>query len=578
MKNISFKNKIVVLIISIIFTTILTSFISVNYFISHYIQRTDTQSITHSIDLIQQKLEKDLQSKLNLATSLNFSMMDISETKESSGFYRIVKIVNGYAFDDSGNMSDEAAEQFIAQAESHGEEIKISPVTMMDGLPVITFSIKRLDDSVDFFVLNLTDLGKVIDVYTYQGSYAELTAGNIKIFSNTQAGNFTPVNRSIELGEQTWQLTGYIDNDSIAANTASLSWNVTIALAVIGVVIVVLSVLLLQYSFKPLMRLKELVADLAQGNGDLTRRLSVEKQDEIGEISSSINQFIEKLQTMFIEVSDSSKGIDSAVRDISQQSSSNLHTLNQHTQETEQVITAVEEMSASAVSIAQSAENAAQLTEQANRYSEQSKQTVANAVESVSNLVEQVTSMSSTISTMDEDTKQISTVLQVIGEIAEQTNLLALNAAIEAARAGEQGRGFAVVADEVRALAGRTQQSTSQINEMLQKLKETTNSVVNEMDVTRQSCEATAEHTEQVMLSLNEVTDSVTEINEVNIHVSTSAQQQRQVTDEVSRNMVAIQDIIHTLNGNASQAAAVSDELSGTSRNLSSVVAQFKVQ
>lgn len=578
MKNISFKNKIVLLIISIIFTTILTSFISVNYFISNYIQRTDTQSITHSIDLIQQKLEKDLQSKLNLATSLNFSMMDISDTKESSGFHRIVKIVNGYAFDDSGNMSDEAADKFITLAESHGEEIKISSVTVMDNIPVITFSIKRMDESVDFFVYNLSELGKVIDVYTYQGSYAELVAGNIKIFSNIQDGNFTPVNRSISLGDQTWQLTGYIDNDNIAANTAALSWNVTIALATIGVVIVVLSVLLLHYSFKPLLRLKDLVADLAQGNGDLTRRLTVEKQDEIGEISSSINQFIEKLQSMFIEVSDSSKDIDSAVRNISQQSSSNLDTLNQHTQETEQVITAVEEMSASAVSIAQSAENAAQLTEQANLYSEQSKQTVENAVASVGKMVEQVTSMSATISTMDEDTKQISTVLQVIGEIAEQTNLLALNAAIEAARAGEQGRGFAVVADEVRALAGRTQQSTSQINEMLQKLKDTTNSVVNEMDVTRQSCETTAEHTEQVMLSLNEVTESVTEINHVNIHVSTSAQQQRHVTDEVSRNMVAIQDIINILNGNASQAAAVSEELSGTSRNLSNVVAQFKVQ
>lgn len=578
MKNISFKNKIVLLIISIIFTTILTSFISVNYFISNYIQRTDTQSITHSIDLIQQKLEKDLQSKLNLATSLNFSMMDISDTKESSGFHRIVKIVNGYAFDDSGNMSDEAADKFITLAESHGEEIKISSVTVMDNIPVITFSIKRMDESVDFFVYNLSELGKVIDVYTYQGSYAELVAGNIKIFSNIQDGNFTPVNRSISLGDQTWQLTGYIDNDNIAANTAALSWNVTIALTTIGVVIVVLSVLLLHYSFKPLLRLKDLVADLAQGNGDLTRRLTVEKQDEIGEISSSINQFIEKLQSMFIEVSDSSKDIDSAVRNISQQSSSNLDTLNQHTQETEQVITAVEEMSASAVSIAQSAENAAQLTEQANLYSEQSKQTVENAVASVGKMVEQVTSMSATISTMDEDTKQISTVLQVIGEIAEQTNLLALNAAIEAARAGEQGRGFAVVADEVRALAGRTQQSTSQINEMLQKLKDTTNSVVNEMDVTRQSCETTAEHTEQVMLSLNEVTESVTEINHVNIHVSTSAQQQRHVTDEVSRNMVAIQDIINILNGNASQAAAVSEELSGTSRNLSNVVAQFKVQ
>ena len=577
MTNISFKNKIVVLIVSIIFTTILTSFVSVNYFISNYIQHTDTKSITHGIDLIQRKLEKDMEDKINLASSLNFSMMDISETKESSGFYRIVKIVNGYAFDDTGNMSDEDAERFIVQAEAQGEQIKISPVTMMDELPVMTLSIKRLDDSVDFFVVSLKEIGQVIDVYAFEGSYAELTAGGIKIFSNLVEGDFTPVNRTISVSDQVWQLTGYIDNGNIQANTSALSWKVTLALTVIGIVIVVLSVCLLHYSFKPLIRLKALVADLSQGNGDLTRRLSVDKQDEIGEISASINQFIEKLQAMFIQVADSSKGIDTAVRTMSEQASRNAATLNQHTQETEQVITAVEEMSASAVSIAQSAENAAELTEQANRYSEQSKRTVSDAVASVGQMVEQVTSMSSTIGAMDEDTRQISSVLQVIGEIAEQTNLLALNAAIEAARAGEQGRGFAVVADEVRALAGRTQQSTSQINEMLQKLKDTTNNVVNEMEVTRQSCEMTAEHTEQVMLSLNEVTESVTDINEVNIHVSTSAQQQRQVTDEVSRNMVAIQDIINTLNGNASEASAVNEELNHTSSSLNKVVGQFKV-
>jgi methyl-accepting chemotaxis protein len=186
--------------------------------------------------------------------------------------------------------------------------------------------------------------------------------------------------------------------------------------------------------------------------------------------------------------------------------------------------------------------------------------------------------MSDTIGTMSEDTKQISSVLQVIGEIAEQTNLLALNAAIEAARAGEQGRGFAVVADEVRALAARTQQSTSQINEMLAKLKSTTDNVVNEMDSTRSSCQQTADRTNQVMDSLNVVTDSVVEINDLNTLMATSAQEQRQVTQEVSRNMSAIQEIIRKLNENASQTTSVSDELKATSTGLGDVVSRFKVQ
>ncbi|MCU8469011.1 methyl-accepting chemotaxis protein [Vibrio vulnificus] len=577
MTPLSFKNKIIALIIAIISLTIITSYFSANYFISRYIQDTDSKNITHNVDLIQRKLENELNGKLALANSLNFSMMDISETKESSGFDKIIKIVNGYAFDDTGNMSEEDTQQYINLAESHGDATMVSPVSMLNGEPSITFSLKRIDDSVDFFVLNLGQFSQVIADYAAEGSYAELIANGNVIFSNKQGSNLTPIARPVEFAGQRWELIGYIDLDNIQSNTDQLNWMITLALLVCAAVIIVSSVILLQVSFKPLSRLNLVVADLSQGNGDLTQRLAIESKDEIGQISHSINLFIEKLQQMFIEVADSSKEIDHAVVNLSEQSRSNLRTLNQHTQETEQAITAIEEMSASANSIAQSADNAAHLTETTTRYADESKQTVTGAVESVNGLVTQVVAMSDTIARMSDDTKQISTVLQVIGDIAEQTNLLALNAAIEAARAGEQGRGFAVVADEVRALAARTQQSTAQINEMLAKLKSTTENVVNEMGSTRTRCEETAERTNHVMDSLNVVTDSVAEINNLNTLMATSAMEQRQVTQEVSKNMAAIQEIVRLLNENAAQSTSISDELQNTSHALTDVVGRFRV-
>jgi len=578
MNNLSFKGKFLLLLISVITITIATSFFSVNYFISRYIQTTDSDNISHNVELLNQELRADFKGKLALVNSLNFSMMDIEETKTNTGFKQIVKVVNEYAFDDTGSMDDDQAQQFIDLAGQQTEQPQISEVTVVDGKPQFTISLLRNDDSADFFVVDLSHLTDVMAKYDMQGSYIELFSPNgLSVFSNKIEGDLIAISQQVKVGDKTWTLKSYIDKQQIQANTSALNWKITVALLISAVVIILLSVMMLNIAFKPLQQLKSVVQELSQGNGDLTQRLAVQSQDEIGAISAGINQFIEQLQKMFIEFAKSSNQIDTVSEQLVLDSQANAETLNQHNMETEQAITAITQMSTTADSIAQNAAHAAKLTEQTNASAEVSKQTVDSAVQGVTSLVDEVAAMSHSISTMNEDTNKISSVLAVIGSIADQTNLLALNAAIEAARAGEQGRGFAVVADEVRALAARTQQSTSQINDMLSKLLSTTDQVVNAMTSTQASCESTAENTNQVMSSLNVVTDSIAEINDLNTLMATSAEEQSQVTEEVNRNMVEIQQIVNSLNDAAEKTTSTAGELEATSSSLRVGLGQFKV-
>ncbi|SIQ66477.1 methyl-accepting chemotaxis protein [Aquipseudomonas alcaligenes] len=213
------------------------------------------------------------------------------------------------------------------------------------------------------------------------------------------------------------------------------------------------------------------IDSLSAGDADLTRRIALKGEDEMDAVGESVNRFIAYLQNMIADVTQASAVIAEELAQLQQQSRHSNEVLPRHAAETDQAVTAITEMCSTADTVAPSATETASFTRDANDKAEQSRVVVAEASNSVLALVDEVDNATARVQEMQQDAQRINDVLGVIGEIAGQTNLLALNAAIEAARAGEQGRGFAVVADEVRALAGRTQQSTSEINDMLSKLQ-----------------------------------------------------------------------------------------------------------
>ncbi|WP_067047994.1 methyl-accepting chemotaxis protein [Moritella sp. JT01] len=375
-----------------------------------------------------------------------------------------------------------------------------------------------------------------------------------------------------------WYLFIGVDKSVAYAEVDEALESAIVVSAIMLAVGLFLTITILNIVYRPIVSLKEVVMDLSKGNGDLTRRLPVESNDDLGDISAGINAFITNLQTLMLEIDNSSQHISESVGKLEEQTRNNNQVLDAHSIETDQIAAAVEEMSATANDVASNAEEASQFTDAMNKQVSTSKVTVTSTTSTVSKLVEDVESSSKSIQEIEKDTQAITKVLNVIGEIAEQTNLLALNAAIEAARAGEQGRGFAVVADEVRALAARTQVSTAEIKETLDALTAGSSSAILAMNMTQETCQQAAKNTYTVAEDLDHIASSVTKINDLNTQIATAAEEQSSVSHEVTRNMTAIREMAQELAINGQSTAQESVNVAVANEQLKSIVAQFKLR
>ncbi|TFH89832.1 methyl-accepting chemotaxis protein [Vibrio ouci] len=374
-----------------------------------------------------------------------------------------------------------------------------------------------------------------------------------------------------------WSLGIVVDKELAFASVSEQIQFTAIASLVLYLIIATFSTYTITKLLKPLQDLSSSLSQLAKGEGDLTQRIEIKRRDEIGEVAEHVNQFLSQMQRMLADIIHRSEQL---VQQASQANALSMQSAQQvevQQNDVNQIATAIHEMSATAAEVASHAEMTADASQTSSNACQDGQKVIQKNRESIVELAEQVTAASGVISELEHNTQSINQILSTIQEIAEQTNLLALNAAIEAARAGEQGRGFAVVADEVRVLSQRTHGSTEEIRHMIETLQNNTKLAVNSMKTSTSLADTSVDYAQQAAQSLTDITDAIDKINDMALQIASAAEEQRAVSEDISRNTQGIKDASDVLAGQAQQSSDSADNMRESAETMRMEVTRFKV-
>ncbi|MBO1895351.1 methyl-accepting chemotaxis protein [Shewanella sp. BF02_Schw] len=480
--------------------------------------------------------------------------------------YFVVQIQQ-FLTDVGATKSDEAKSEALESKQSALEHIE----KLIQYAPEFTVQAQNIKRQVN----SLHDSGiKMADAYLTQGT----DAGNLLMKS---AGGFDDA--AGDLADNLDLLAQKLDQQFILTVNETLRATTTAARVQlwgsigIGLFIVIIMIVLYQRILTPLKKLDDSMRNVASGAKDLTARLDDSSDDEIAKVAASFNAFVGNIGELITDFNHNTQQLGTASDQLTLASNETLSGMQRLQSETEQVAIAMNQMQATVIEVANNAELAAQAAQESDAQALHGDNIVKKTITSIDHLAKGVEQAANALYQLQKDADNIGTILEVIRGIADQTNLLALNAAIEAARAGEQGRGFAVVADEVRTLAKRTQDSTNQIQQMIGQLQSGVKGAVTVMASSREQAINSTEQAAQAGDALSKITQSVATIANMATQIATAAEEQTAVSDEINRNIVNISDEARLTVTNAQQSNTASIQVGQLSQQLRAQIGQFKI-